>query len=172
MRTNKFILTYCLLLTSISSFYSQDIKIDSLSFDKSGQIKWMALNEKADTKFDIEEFRWNKWEILGQVDGKGSGNNSYSFLADTTCGIYTIRIKVGTYNSKAVNYPHPVKINVTGGCTKPYVKFGHKTKFEVWDQYGKKIISGCDSIINIKDLKKGNYFLNCGNKLTEFNKYN
>lgn len=171
MRTNKFILTYFLALTSISFLHSQDMKIDSLSFDKSGQIKWVTVNEKAETKFEIEEFIWKKWMTIGQINGKGIGNNSYSFFADTACGIYQVRIKTGKYNSKAIDYPNPIKIKVTGGCTKPYVYFSHKSKFEVWDWNGKKLLSGCDSIINIKEFKKGNYFLNCGDKLTEFNKY-
>lgn len=171
MISSKYILSFVFILLETSFLLGQEITIDRISFDKSGQIKWEVLNEKVNTKFDIEEFRWNNWVSLGQVSGKGTGNNSYSFLADTTCGVYTVRIKTNAYTSKTVNYPNPAKINVTGGCTKSFVRFGHKTKFEVWDQYGKKILSGCDSIINIKDLKKGNYFLNCGDKLTEFNKY-
>ncbi len=155
----------------VSSFYCQDIKFDSITVDKSGQIKWLTLNEKVNMNFDIEEFHWNKWETIGKVSGQGNGSFSYSFLADTACGLYQVRVSFGQYHSKTINYPNPVKINVISGCSKPIVKFGRKTKFEVYDQYGKKIAAGCDSVFDIKNLKKGQYFLNAGDKLTEFIKH-
>lgn len=168
MWTNKFRLTYCSILTSISILYSQEVKIDNLSFDKSGQIKWTTINEKANAKFDVEEWRWAKWVIIGQINGTGNGNYSCSFLADTTCRIYQVRITSGQYHSASINYPNPIKIDISGSCSKQVIRFHHMTKFEVWDKYENKILSGCDSILIFSDFKKGNYHLNVGDKLTQF----
>jgi hypothetical protein len=168
MRTNKFILTYFLAMTSFSILYSQDLKIDSLSFDKSGQIKWVTRNEKADTKFEVQERIWNRWITLAKIPGKGAGSYSYSFTADTSCGIYWVRINSGKFKSDSINYINPKKAKYSGGVAVDKIRLKQRIKFEVYDQYGKLLQSGCDSILNIKGYKKGMYYLNCGDKFTEF----
>lgn len=148
--------------------HGQELTIDNLTIQKSGQISWTTTNELEKTIFIIQEFRWNKWMTISEVNGKGFGNNSYSYLADTTCGIYQVRICSGKYCSSNAVYPDPMSIELISATREVSVlKFNAKTKFEVYNAKGKKILFGCDAKIDITKLIKGTYYLNYGNKTIE-----
>jgi hypothetical protein len=165
-----FIITVVNCFAQGNSDTAGQLSINNVSLQKSGLIEWSTTNEKTDTKFVIEELRWKKWLTITEIDGKGAGNNFYSFLADTTCGIYTIKIRSGENFSSMVTYPSPIIITYKGGFKRP-IKFNHKTKFEVYDILGDIIMQGCDIVIDTKNLKRGDYFLNYGNVFATFLKY-
>lgn len=155
-------------LDSIMEIIDTTIKIN---IDKGGKISWRVTNEHNNTKFEIEEFRWDKWEIIGEVIGKGIGNHAYTILADTSCGIYQIRVRVrdnekNNYCSKTIQYPIQKEVHFIG-CWGDQ-RLSTKTRFEVCDSTGKVLLSGCSNIIETSKLPTGVYYLYYGNSIAEF----
>ena len=162
---------FALTVSSFGQTANQNINIQNVKIGKSGQIKWTTTNEKANTKFSIEEFRWNKWEVIGRLNGKGIGDNSYTFLADTSCGLYQIRIcatelEKNNYYSKTIPYPIQKEVKMVGcGINQ---NFSTKTRFEICDSTGKILLSGCSNVIEMKTLSRGVYYMYYANSIAEF----
>ena len=167
------ILTAFLSSTCFSQSTDTIIKIKNLTVDSGGQLKWTTTNEKPNTKFEIQEYQWNKWDSIGQVNGKGIGDNSYSFLADTSCGLYQIRVcavengqKNVKYNSKTIKYPIQKDVKLLGcGINQ---RFSTKSRFEVYDSKGNKVLHGCSNIIIMENLPRGVYTMNYGHYTSKF----
>jgi hypothetical protein len=55
-------------------------RIIELSVDPKGMLRWKTRNEHNKLPFIIEQFRWNKWIKIGEIEAKGSQTeNQYSF---------------------------------------------------------------------------------------------
>jgi len=154
------------------TFEVVDIKID-----KKGLLGWTTINEKESIPFIIEQFRWNKWIKVGEVNGKGKkGVNSYLFQTVPNSGENKFRVKqVGfegddkrsqpvTFNNDVRHIEH--KINKK----KMEIQFSGETLFEVYDMYGNIKKYGYGEKMNIANLPKGAYFLCYDNVVTDFNK--
>lgn len=152
--------------------------IQTITVNKSGVINWLTKNEHGSLPFVIEQYRWNKWVRLGAVNGKGTEKlNNYSFYVDFHSGINKFRIKQTGASGKA-RYSKTIQINSNisennfipgnGGKADDQILFSYKTRYEIFDYYGKLIKSGTGHDINIKNLKAGTYFLNYDNKTETF----
>lgn len=54
----------------------------------------MSKNEINNLTYTIEQFRWNKWIKVGEVDGKGGiQENTYSFQTQPHSGLNKFRVK-------------------------------------------------------------------------------
>jgi len=154
---------------------SDQLEITKLTLEKSGKVTWSTLNEKKDTQMEIYERRYHSWQLIGKMRGKGVGANSYTFNADTSCMIYTVRITAiddSVRHSNPVDYPNQKNIEVTSQdfttTEQPLITLNYKTNFDVFDQYGNKVLSGCDNKVDTSKLPKGAYYFNFGDKHTEF----
>lgn len=174
MRQTSFIPIAFLIFITCSVRGQTEVQIQNLIIDKSGQISWTTTNEKSNTQFEIEEWRWNKWLLLGQLNGKGAGNNLYSFLADTSCGLYQIRVTAKdtvAHHTPTINSPVQKEVKLLTSKVskdKPFLRFDKKTKYEIYDQYGNKLLFGCDSQVDTSTFQVGLYFIEYGNKVEEF----
>src|SRR5687767_358583 len=55
-------------------------EVVSMSADKDGTFKWSTRSETGKLAFVVEQFRWNKWVKVGEVEGKGTpSSNEYTF---------------------------------------------------------------------------------------------
>ena len=157
-----------------STFEATLIKIDS-----SGNLIWKTKNENGKMPFIIEQFRWNKWVKIGEVDGKGGEDeNEYSFkITAAHSGENQFRIKQVDYSSQP-NYTKPIKglmcipeVTIVPRCLPPEercIEFTSETMYELYDTYGNIIKKGIGKTIDCSSLKKGVYSLNYDNKTTEF----
>jgi len=152
----------------------QGIKMLNFKIDLDGKMTWQTENEKANANFEIKEFRWNKYLLIGEIKGKGPGNNSYSFLADTSCSLYHVRLTVVDSiprDSEKVSYNLPKEIKITSNLSitkkTPIITLSARSKYEVYDQYGNELLKGCDNSINTKKLLKGLYYVCFGNNIIE-----
>ncbi len=55
------------VLKPISTF-----ELTSITVDKNNLLKWSTTNESGILPFIIEQYRWNKWVKVGEVQGKGT----------------------------------------------------------------------------------------------------
>ena len=130
-------------------------------------LNWTTTGEQGALPFYIEHFRWNKWVRLGKIEGKGTaGTNNYSFKVLAHSGLNKYRIRQRDFTgkdniSREASY-RSSKPAVTFEPKKPDVKitFSAETLYEIYDMYGVRKRNGYGKVIEIKDLPKGEYFMN------------
>ena len=155
-------------------------EVITMTIDKDGTLKWSTKSETGKLAFAIEQFRWNKWVKVGEVDGVGTPiTNNYTFKIAPHSGKNQIRVRQTDYSgqprlSKPVDFMSdatevsfaPVKVSTTisfVAADKPT-----ETMYEIYDQYGNVVKRGFGSSIDATNLTKGGYFLNYDNKMAEF----
>lgn len=153
---------------------------ESISISPSGALTWKTSNERGKLPFFVEQYRWNKWVQVGEVQGKGTtGTNSYEFQVAPHSGENTVRVvqvdHSGTKrSSKEVKFTstvptiekNPVKvkdvINFTAGGK------AIETKYEIYDAYGNIVKKGVGTSVPCGNLLKGAYYINFDNKTEKF----
>lgn len=148
----------------------------SISFNCAEEkLQWETTGENGKLAFIVEQFRWNKWVKLGEVEGAGTPTtNTYSFKALTHSGENQFRVKQVDYSGQSRTSP-------VAKCTstKPAITFSPKkaskaitldgeTMWEIYDQYGKEVKRGTGTSVDVSGLAKGGYFLNYDNTTGEF----
>lgn len=155
-------------------------EVISMTCDKAGNLKWATKSETGKLAFAVEQFRWNKWVKVGEVDGKGTPNtNNYEFKITPHSGKNQVRIRQTDYSgqprlSKPVDFMSDVKevkfapVKVSKDITFVADDKPAETMYEIYDQYGNVVKRGYGSSIDASNLTKGGYFLNYDNKMGEF----
>lgn len=158
-------------------------EIIAMSVDKDGTFKWSTKSETGKLTFMIEQYRWNKWVKVGEVDGVGTPtSNDYMFKVTPHSGKNQLRVRQTDYSgmprlSKAVDFTSEVPdIDYAPLKTSKDINFFIKgkpdkaieTMYEIYDQYGNIVKKGFGSKIDVSNLPKGGYFLNYDNKMGEF----
>lgn len=155
-------------------------EVISMSVEPDLTLKWSTKAESGKLAYIVEQFRWNKWVKVGEVEGTGLADvNLYSFKVVPHHKKNQYRVKQTDYTgqarySKTVDYmsttpeivfnPQKVSkdITFTAGETPT------ETMFEIYDQYGNIVKRGFASRIDASNLPKGAYYLNYDNKMSEF----
>lgn len=155
-------------------------EIVSIKIEKDGLLKWSSKSESGKLTYAVEQFRWNKWVKVGEVEGNGNASiNSYAFKVTPHSGKNQIRVRQTDYTgqprlSKPVDFISdaanvvfsPIKASKTINFS-----FSDKpidTMYEIYDQYGNIVKRGFGSTVDVSNLLKGGYFLNYDNKMGEF----
>lgn len=156
-------------------------QIGEISCTPDGNLNWNTTGESGKLTYTIEQYRWNKWVTVGEVDGKGtSSKNDYSFKLTPHSGENKVRVaqtdhtgkkrpsKSVTFVNTSISEPEfsPKKV-------KDIIKFtaGGKsieTKYEIYDAYGNIVKKGVGSQVDCSNLKKGAYYINYDNKNEKF----
>ncbi len=155
-------------------------EIVSMEVDKEGTFKWSTKSETGKLTFAVEQYRWNKWVKVGEVDGVGTPvTNNYSFKIVPHSGKNQVRVRQTDYSgqprlSKAAEFVSDVpEITFAPIKAKTDINFVSKgkpieTMYEIYDQYGNVVKKGFGDKIDVSNLPKGGYFLNYDNKMGEF----
>lgn len=148
---------------------------ESIAISNDGKLTWKTTNEQGALPFVVEQYRWNKWVSIGEVDGKGtSGANSYEFKVSPHSGENTVRVvqidhsgekrassevKFTSSMPAVVKNPAIVKdkISFTANGTPT------ETRYEVYDAYGNIVKKGVGTSVNCSNLLKGVYYINFDN---------
>lgn len=155
-------------------------EVISMTVEKDGTLKWSTKSETGKLSYAIEQFRWNKWVKVGEVDGVGTPTtNNYTFKITPHSGSNQVRVRQTDYSgqprlSRPVTFAGevaevtfaPLKVSTTISFVagdKPA-----ETMYEIYDQYGNVVKRGFGSSIDASNLTKGGYFLNYDNKMGEF----
>ena len=152
-------------------------EILSMNINSSGILKWTSKNESGSLPYIIEQFKWNKWVYVGEVQGIGKrDNHDYSFQISTHSGENKFRVKqVGLATSPKVSSA----VILYSEIDKPYfmitedykeIQYNFETAFEVYDAFGTIVKKGFGKITEIDNLAKGKYYLCYDNQVSEFNK--
>jgi len=149
-----------------------DIKIT-----EEGPLKCSTVNESNSLPFIIQQYRWNKWQNVGEVDGAGNSDLSeYSFKVDFNSGNNKFRVvqksKNGKLNiSEAIYYNHTIpRLNYIYNKSNKQIVFSAATKYEIHDKYGVLIKRGYDDVVDVSNLVKDEYWLSYDNLTEKFKK--
>ncbi len=67
--------------------------LSEISCSPEGLLSWTTTGESGKLPYQIEQYKWNKWVVIGEVNGNGaSGTNSYSFNVSPHSGENKIRV--------------------------------------------------------------------------------
>ena len=155
-------------------------EIVSMSVEKDLTFKWSTKGEAGKLPYAIEQFRWNKWVKVGEIEGVGTAElNSYSFKVVPHSGKNQYRVKQVDYTgqpkfSKTLDYmsSSPVVTFSPAKVSKEISFFDGstpvETMFEIYDQFGNIVKRGFASVVDASTLTKGVYYLNYDNKMGEF----
>lgn len=157
-------------------------EVVSMKIEQDGTLKWQTKGESGKLPFIVEQFKWNKWVKVGEVEGKGTATvNDYSYKVVPHSGKNQFRIKQVDYT----NMPKPSK-TVELMSNTPEIQFSPKkadkkimftetggsksaeTQYEIYDQYGNVVKKGFGSEVDVSNLQKGAYYLNYDSKMEEF----
>lgn len=156
-------------------------EILNITCSPSGTFSWTTKNENGKLPFIVEQYRWNKWVNIGEVDGVGtSAENSYEFQVSPHSGENKIRVVQIDHSGKKKSSQSVVFTDPSVGV----VEFSPKkvrddilftsngksveTKYEIYDAYGNIVKKGVGSSVNCENLKKGAYYINYDNKNEKF----
>lgn len=152
-------------------------EVIGINVDKNGLLTWNTKNEMGSIPYVVEQFRWNKWIPVGEVQGSGKMDaNSYSFQTTAHSGENKFRVKqVGfggiAKSSNAVTYISTVaQPTYTISKDKSDIKFSGETLYEVYDAYGNVVKRGFGNDLNILTLARGSYYLCYDNIMADFAK--
>ena len=151
------------------------VNIYSISISSKGLLYWETEKEENKFLFAIEQKRWNKWIRVGEVEGKGiPKKNSYFFPVELHSGENTIRVSHTKYtgrrcySSKVTTRSDQQEKDYKIDLETKQITFTGSTRYEIYDHNGNIVLKGTDDKIDIKKLKKGNYYLNFDNRMEKF----
>jgi disulfide oxidoreductase YuzD len=161
------------VLNPKSTFETQSIAITN-----DGILKWSTTNEAGVLTYVIEQYRWNKWVYVGEVEGAGrtGATNNYSFKITPHSGENKFRVKqvdytaVPRYSPTATYQSSKALVDFNPKKVEDVINFTDETMYEVFDIHGNIVKKGFSKTIDVTNLKKGLYYLNYDNSTSEFMK--
>lgn len=152
-----------------------------ISCTPDGTLTWTTSGESGKLVFTIEQYRWNKWVSIGEVDGTGTaGPNKYTFKVTPHSGENKVRVVQTDHTGKKRPSPETTFTNpnikeptITPVKVKDEIKFisdgqAIETKYEIYDAYGNIVKKGVGTSVDCTNLKKGAYYINYDNKNEKF----
>lgn len=154
--------------------------VTAIEVTESGKLTWQTTAESGKLPYIIEQFRWNKWVTVGEVQGKGTnGSNSYEFSVAPHSGTNTVRVVQIDHSgqkraSKDVKFQSSVAaITKSPVKVKDVITFSSngkpaETRYEIYDAYGNIVKKGVGSSVNCQNLISGAYYINFDNVNEKF----
>lgn len=144
---------------------------------KDGKYTWKTKGETAKLPFIVQQFRWNKWVKVGEVDGAGTPDeHEYAFNVTLHSGSNKVRVIQPDFDGKRkVSRAASQTASVTSSteCSisqkdKTAIVLSSESLYEVYDIYGNLVKKGFSNEISTANLAKGVYYLNYDNKMDQF----
>ena len=153
-----------------STFKTVSIKVEA-----GNMLKWTTQEEMSKLPYTIEQYRWNKWVKVGEIEGKGSMSiNEYLYKITPHSGTNKLRVKQVDF-SKEHRYSNEVQfkadvpeVTFTLDKTISKLDFSQETMYEIYNEFGNVVKKGVGSEVDISNLEKGVYYFNYDNKTDQF----
>ncbi|MFI5204490.1 MAG: hypothetical protein ACHQF2_08345 [Flavobacteriales bacterium] len=141
-----------------------------ITLSEAGMLKWTTTGESGVLAFEIEQYKWNKWIKVGEVQGIGTDKeNTYQFQVNLVSGLNRFRVIQKGNLGKVQRSP---AVDINSKQEKPDFKvhskeqsisFTTSTSYEVYDEYGQIRKRGFGTNVDIANLAKGTYYLSYDN---------
>lgn len=153
--------------------------LGDISCTADGLLSWTTTSESGKLNYQVEQYKWNKWVVIGEVQGNGaSGENAYSFVVSPHSGENKIRVSQTDNSGKkriskeviftCTTCPEPKMTKSQDGIVFENEGKPVKTKYEIFDAYGNIVKKGMNSIVVCTNLKQGVYHVNYDNKYERY----
>ncbi len=146
-------------------------KILSINIDNKSMLSWTTKNEAYKHIFFIEQFRWNKWVKVGEVEGLGTPQtNEYHFQIIPYTGENKVRVTLASeFNISRTTewWCKSPEIKFTINKDAKEIQFSKGTLYELYDSSGNQVKKGFGQNFSYKDIPKGSYILNYDNSTSE-----
>jgi len=146
----------------------------AISVDSKQILNWKTTKEQGALTYVVEQYRWNKWVKIGEVEGAGlqqENNYKFSIASHVHSGQNKFRAKQVDYTgrpkyTKISTYEDDTKSPVTliHPKLKKALDFSAPTLYEIFDVYGNLVKKGYGHSISIENLEKGLYYVNYDSK--------
>lgn len=150
--------------------------ITSINVNKQAHLQWTTIQESGKIPYTVEQYRWGKWLVLGKVDGQGlTRQNNYDFVLNANenvkphSGVNLYRVRQIDYKGKA-RYSLQTKyksntdeVSMIYDSKTKIITFSAITSYQVIDELGDLVSEGYGESIEMKKLKKGEYYINFDN---------
>lgn len=154
------------------TFKTVDINIDEAQI-----LQWITEDETGSLPFVVQQYKWNKWIEVGEVQGDGTPEiSNYAFHVDFTSGQNKFRVvqtdqsgKIKTSDIVEIESNKP-KLTFTYTRKKQLVVFSDETGYEIHDKYGDLMMKGFGSSVDVASLTKDDYWLSFDNSTDSFEK--
>jgi hypothetical protein len=155
-------------------------QLSSIAVNNSSDLTWSTTGESGKLNFIIEQYKWDKWVVVGEVMGQGTATlNSYSFKLFPHSGKNEVRVSqidntLQKRSSKSTIFTSSVPaVSKSPTKVKDFITFRAnnsevETYFEVFDAYGNILKSGKAPKVDCRKLLNGLYYLNFDNKTEKF----
>jgi hypothetical protein len=149
---------------------------ETVKIELAGDIlKWTTKNENGSLPFIVEQYKWNKWVVVSEIQGDGeSGVNNYQAKVSLHSGPNKFRVRQKGANSMVKSTPETVStsniVKPTYSMDNKNVAFNASTAYEIYDGYGNIVKKGFGNSLDISNLKRGTYYLCYDNQVDEINK--
>lgn len=145
-------------------------EITSVTISDKGLLSWTTINETNNLPYSVEQFRWNKWISVGEVEANGNpSEQQYTFLTISHSGENKFRLKQPLNStqftlSETVSYisDKPV-VTFELDHEKKRVVFSDYTLFELYDPAGNLLYRNYGKEINCEKYKGRSFFMNYDN---------
>lgn len=152
-------------------------KTVSINVDPNGTLMWKTSGEAGELPYEVQQYRWNKWITVGEVQGKGTpGTHTYKHKVKPHSGNNKFRVRQTDYTkkhnySKEANFKsRKPPVSFEPKKPKEKITFSGETMYEIYDYYGNIVKKGYGKEVDVSNLKDGDYFLNYDNKMDTFKK--
>lgn len=155
-------------------------QVTTMSVTNDGDVKWTTTGEQGVLPYEIEQYRWNRWVNVGEVQGTGkAGPNTYEYKITPHSGENKVRVIQKDYTGKKRKSPEksftstvPV-VNMYPKKVKKYINFTADnepagTRYEIYDAYGNIVKKGFGKKVDCSNLHKGAYYINFDNTNEKF----
>lgn len=148
-----------------STFEAPDILLG-----RDGLLSWRTTGEMAALAFSVEQFKWNRWVKVGEVQGKGGGaENAYSFSTYMHSGPNVFRVsqldhKGSRYSPEVRETSNKQVVTILNPKITKTIDFSAETDYEIYSEFGALIKAGRGTTVDVSRLNKGRYYINFDNK--------
>ena len=137
-----------------------------------GKLQWRVSGSLSDYPIIIEEYRWNDWRVMGEVDPLDTvKNHFYQYEIHVHSGLNLVRLTTTNLQgekvvSKELRFtPSRIpKVNLQSTKVKDDITFSSETDYELYDMNGNLVKKGTERYVDVRDLPKGEYWLNFDNE--------
>jgi hypothetical protein len=163
-----FFLPVGLYAQDTTCFFADSIKTDS------AKVTWKVMHSLSIDSFVVEHYRWQKWVKVGSLK-TDPNQDVYCFNMAWHFGENQVRIVFyssgKTKNSAIAKYVNAKELDgpdMVLWAREDNLRLPAPYNYEIYDKYGNIVKKGYGDSIYIKDLVPDVYYLNYGNRTTEF----
>ncbi len=150
----------------------------SILISSTGLMTWVTTKESGALPYIIEQYRWNKWVYIGEIEGFGtSGEHSYSFQVTAHSGLNKFRVKQSGLGqsvkySPEVQYTDPSKALLTYSQSNnsKKISISQPSLFEMYDEYARVVLKGYGTKIDLNTFANGTYWFCFDNQVVKIKK--